>query len=94
MEDAVDVTDVDKQPQYEASLFNYLYFIVFVIFGSFFTLNLIIGVIIENFNALKKKVSLFLLESSHPLIYPNFFSTKVEFWKCSCRTARSNITLL
>ena len=56
MEDAVDVTDVDKQPQYEASLFNYLYFIVFVIFGSFFTLNLIIGVIIENFNALKKKV--------------------------------------
>ena len=56
MQDAVDVTDVDKQPQYEASLFNYLYFIVFVICGAFFTLNLIIGVIIENFNALKKKV--------------------------------------
>ena len=56
MEDAVDVTEVDKQPQYEASLFNYLYFIVFVICGSFFTLNLLIGVIIENFNALKKKV--------------------------------------
>ena len=56
MQDAVDVTEVDKQPQYEASLFNYLYFIVFVICGAFFTLNLIIGVIIENFNALKKKV--------------------------------------
>ena len=71
MEDAVDVTDVDKQPQYEASLFNYLYFIVFVIFGSFFTLNLIIGVIIENFNALKKKVLIYLLQSSHTLIYQN-----------------------
>ena len=58
MQDAVDVTEVDKQPQYEASLFNYLYFIVFVICGAFFTLNLIIGVIIENFNALKKKVRL------------------------------------
>ena len=58
MEDAVDVTEVDKQPQYEASLFNYLFFIVFVIFGSFFSLNLMIGVIIENFNALKKKVDI------------------------------------
>ena len=58
MEDAVDVTDVNKQPQYEASLYNYFYFVIFAICGSFFTLNLIIGVIIENFNALKKKVNL------------------------------------
>ena len=56
MEDAVDVTDVDQQPQYEASLFYYLYFVTFAICGSFFTLNLIIGVVIENFNAMKKKV--------------------------------------
>ena len=33
----------------------YLYFVFFIIFGSFFTLNLFIGVIIDNFNAQKKK---------------------------------------
>jgi hypothetical protein len=34
----------------------YLYFVFFIIFGSFFTLNLFIGVIIDNFNEQKKKV--------------------------------------
>ena len=34
----------------------YLYFVFFIVFGSFFTLNLFIGVIIENFNMQKKKV--------------------------------------
>lgn len=33
----------------------YLYFVFFIIFGSFFTLNLFIGVIIDNFNEQKKK---------------------------------------
>lgn len=33
----------------------YFYFVFFVIFGSFFTLNLFIGVIIDNFNEQKKK---------------------------------------
>jgi len=33
----------------------YLYFVIFIIFGSFFTLNLFIGVIIDNFNQQKKK---------------------------------------
>ncbi|XP_069138424.1 sodium channel protein 1 brain-like isoform X2 [Argopecten irradians] len=55
MIDAVDATDVDEQPRYEAGLYYYLYFVAFIIFGAFFTLNLFIGVIIENFNALKKK---------------------------------------
>ena len=35
----------------------YLYFVFFIIFGSFFTLNLFIGVIIDNFNEQKKKIS-------------------------------------
>ena len=33
-----------------------LYFVFFIIFGSFFTLNLFIGVIINNFNQQKKKI--------------------------------------
>ncbi|XP_035662890.1 sodium channel protein type 9 subunit alpha-like isoform X2 [Branchiostoma floridae] len=55
MYDAIDSTDVGLQPEYEINLFMYLYFVLFIIFGSFFTLNLFIGVIIENFNAQKKK---------------------------------------
>ena len=56
MADAVDAREVDQQPQWEASIYNYFYFIIFIVCGSFFTLNLFIGVIIDNFNMLKKKV--------------------------------------
>ncbi|KAL4228300.1 hypothetical protein ACF0H5_013731 [Mactra antiquata] len=52
---AVDSVGVDKQPRYENSLYMYLFFVAFIIFGAFFTLNLFIGVIIDNFNMLKKK---------------------------------------
>ncbi|XP_075415536.1 sodium channel protein type 4 subunit alpha [Tenrec ecaudatus] len=52
---AVDSREVEEQPQYEVNLYMYLYFVIFIIFGSFFTLNLFIGVIIDNFNQQKKK---------------------------------------
>nr|XP_057937814.1 sodium channel, voltage-gated, type I-like, alpha isoform X2 [Doryrhamphus excisus] len=45
----------EEQPAYEINLKMYLYFVVFIIFGAFFTLNLFIGVIIDNFNQQKKK---------------------------------------
>ncbi|KAG8510387.1 Sodium channel protein type 3 subunit alpha, partial [Galemys pyrenaicus] len=54
---AVDSRDVKLQPVYEENLYMYLYFVIFIIFGSFFTLNLFIGVIIDNFNQQKKKIS-------------------------------------
>uniref|UniRef100_A0A4W6EG25 Sodium channel protein n=1 Tax=Lates calcarifer TaxID=8187 RepID=A0A4W6EG25_LATCA len=44
------------QPLYEDNLYMYIYFVIFIIFGSFFTLNLFIGVIIDNFNQQKKKI--------------------------------------
>uniref|UniRef100_A0A7N6C0I7 Sodium channel protein n=1 Tax=Anabas testudineus TaxID=64144 RepID=A0A7N6C0I7_ANATE len=47
---------VEAQPEYEVNLYMYLYFVIFIIFGSFFTLNLFIGVIIDNFNQQKKKI--------------------------------------
>ncbi|XP_072468297.1 sodium channel protein type 9 subunit alpha [Notamacropus eugenii] len=53
---AVDSVNIDIQPKYEESLYMYLYFVIFIIFGSFFTLNLFIGVIIDNFNQQKKKL--------------------------------------
>ncbi|XP_065269421.1 sodium channel protein type 1 subunit alpha isoform X14 [Emys orbicularis] len=52
---AVDSRAVRDQPKYEDNLYMYLYFVIFIIFGSFFTLNLFIGVIIDNFNQQKKK---------------------------------------
>ncbi|XP_017892199.1 sodium channel protein 60E-like isoform X2 [Ceratina calcarata] len=68
MQDAVDVRGVDLQPQREANICAYIYFVIFIVCGSFFTLNLFIGVIIDNFNMLKKKyeggvLEMFLTES-------------------------------
>ncbi|XP_057655694.1 sodium channel protein 60E isoform X2 [Diorhabda carinulata] len=68
MADAVDARGVDLQPQREANLYSYIYFVIFIVCGSFFTLNLFIGVIIDNFNMLKKKyeggvLEMFLTES-------------------------------
>ncbi|XP_066564744.1 sodium channel, voltage gated, type VIII, alpha subunit b isoform X1 [Amia ocellicauda] len=52
---AVDSRKVEQQPIYEDNIYMYIYFVIFIIFGSFFTLNLFIGVIIDNFNQQKKK---------------------------------------
>ncbi|XP_073432820.1 sodium channel protein type 8 subunit alpha isoform X4 [Dendrobates tinctorius] len=52
---AVDSRKVTQQPKYEDNIYMYIYFVIFIIFGSFFTLNLFIGVIIDNFNQQKKK---------------------------------------
>ncbi|XP_034615834.1 sodium channel protein type 5 subunit alpha-like isoform X6 [Trachemys scripta elegans] len=53
---AVDSRGCEDQPEWEYNLYMYLYFVIFIIFGSFFTLNLFIGVIIDNFNQQKKKL--------------------------------------
>ncbi|XP_045411602.1 sodium channel protein type 11 subunit alpha [Lemur catta] len=54
---AVDSRGKGQQPGFEQNSYMYLYFVVFIIFGSFFTLNLFIGVIIDNFNQQQKKIS-------------------------------------
>jgi len=60
---------VNVQPVREERVFMYLYFVFFIIFGSFFTLNLFIGVIIENFNMQKKKVPYVLLTNSQGIAH-------------------------
>nr|ABH12275.1 putative voltage-gated sodium channel [Cyriopagopus schmidti] len=52
---AIDSTGKYQQPEDEVNIYMYLYFVLFIIFGSFFTLNLFIGVIIDNFNEQKRK---------------------------------------
>uniref|UniRef100_A0A8B9ETZ1 Sodium channel protein n=1 Tax=Anser cygnoides TaxID=8845 RepID=A0A8B9ETZ1_ANSCY len=62
---AVDSREIDEQPSFEAFLPMYFFFVIFIIFGSFFMLNLFIGVVISNFNKQRKKISgkdLFLTE--------------------------------
>uniref|UniRef100_A0A803XR29 Sodium channel protein n=1 Tax=Meleagris gallopavo TaxID=9103 RepID=A0A803XR29_MELGA len=62
---AVDAREVNQEPEFEAFLPMYFYFVIFIIFGSFFMLNLFIGVVISNFNQQRKKISgkdLFLTE--------------------------------
>ena len=43
------------QPKFENSLVSYGFFVAFIVFGSFFTLNLLVGVIINKFNEQKNK---------------------------------------
>ena len=57
MENAVDSTEKDMQPSTEASPLYYLYFLAFTIVGVFFLLNLFIGVIVDHFSTLRKKVT-------------------------------------
>ncbi|KAJ3594754.1 hypothetical protein NHX12_004061, partial [Muraenolepis orangiensis] len=60
MHAAVDSRGVEEQPIREVNLYMYLYFVIFIIFGSFFTLNLFIGDIFmteeqkKYYNAMKK----------------------------------------
>ncbi|XP_061409600.1 sodium channel protein 1 brain-like isoform X2 [Lethenteron reissneri] len=55
MADASDSTGVDQQPSYNANIYSQMFFIIFVIIGSFFILNLFIGVVIDNFNSVHKR---------------------------------------
>jgi voltage-gated cation channel len=91
MADAVDARGVNLQPQREANLYAYIYFVIFIVCGSFFTLNLFIGVIIDNFNMLKKKVSQFDSAPS-TILTPFDFSTKAVCWRCSSPNRKSTTT--
>ncbi|XP_067398654.1 sodium channel protein type 5 subunit alpha-like [Emydura macquarii macquarii] len=54
---AVDSRDVDLQPAFENRLYMYLYFVSFIMIGSFFMMNLFIGVVIKEFNQQRKKIN-------------------------------------
>jgi hypothetical protein len=43
------------QPKLNNSLYSIFYFVVFMVFGSQFILNLFVGVIMDNFNKIKEK---------------------------------------
>jgi hypothetical protein len=51
---AVDSNGIDMQPIYGNNAAYIYYFILFIVAGNFFALNLFIGVLIDNFNRLQK----------------------------------------
>ncbi|CAB1330179.1 unnamed protein product, partial [Coregonus sp. 'balchen'] len=51
---AIDSRRVEDQPIYEDNIYMYIYFVIFIIFGSFFTLNLFIEEQKKYYNAMKK----------------------------------------
>lgn len=59
---------MNEQPEDESNLGAYVFFVIFIVLGSFFVLNLFVGVIIDNFNSLKRKVM--KLNSSFNLVLP------------------------
>ncbi|CAF3347635.1 unnamed protein product [Rotaria socialis] len=58
MADATDIKEIDVQPEYEVNVYILIYFVLFIVFGAFFTLNLFIGVVIDNFNQQKRMLRL------------------------------------
>ena len=48
---AIDITKVDYGPKKENKPFHILFFVLFILIGSFFFLNFFIGVLFMKFNA-------------------------------------------
>ena len=69
---------VGQQPERDARDLMYLYFVFFIVFGSFFTLNLFIGVIIDNFNMQKKRVGVASLLSLVVKLLCNFVYSNLQ----------------
>lgn len=52
---AVDAVDQDVGPRMEASVVNALYFVIFILIGSFFFLNFFVGVLFLKYNQAQKE---------------------------------------
>ncbi|XP_042187807.1 sodium channel protein type 4 subunit alpha A-like [Callorhinchus milii] len=55
MANAADTRGIDFQPEMGANPYSLFYFVAFIVIGTFFTLNLFIGIIIDNFNTMHKR---------------------------------------
>lgn len=53
---SINTTDIDSLPVHDNNLYWFLFFILFIIVGSFFLLNLFVGVVISTFNREKDKI--------------------------------------
>jgi len=51
----VDMTEIDVQPVRNFNVFYCIYFVLVIVIGSFFVMNLFVGVTIDKFNEMKEK---------------------------------------
>ena len=51
----MDSTEVGQQPSFNASYYFIGYFVLYMIVGSLFIINLFVGVVIDNFNKNKEQ---------------------------------------
>jgi len=97
------LSQVHQQPERECRQYMYMYFVFFIIFGSFFTLNLFIGVIIDNFNMQKRKVTSFIclktdLVNMYKILFSSSFAVDrfslVQLYDNVCCTRGHNFRLI
>jgi hypothetical protein len=58
MQSGIDNRGIGYEPKTNESLALIIYFIIFMIIGSQFIINLFVGVVIDNFNTIKEKEEL------------------------------------
>ena len=54
MYNGIDATGIDMQPKKNSQLIKAIYFVMSMIVGSQFIVNLFVGVVIDNFNKVKE----------------------------------------
>jgi hypothetical protein len=65
MHSAIDQRGIDMQPVRDYNRLWAIYFVVFLILGAFFVLELFVGVIIENFSRLREMKGHGLMTGKH-----------------------------
>ena len=65
MHSAIDQRGIDMQPVRDYDRLWAIYFVVFLILGAFFVLELFVGVIIENFSRLREMKGHGLMTGKH-----------------------------
>ena len=59
LEQMIDAPDhIGNQPKQESHIYYAIYFVIFIVVGVMFMLNLFIGVIVDNYSTMVKKVIL------------------------------------
>ena len=56
MYSGVDAVDVDEQPIRDNSKWNVLYFVAFLLLAGFVVLNMLVGIVVENFHKCRNEL--------------------------------------
>ena len=56
MYSGVDAVGVDEQPQRDYSKWNVLYFVAFLLLAGFVVLNMLVGIVVENFHKCRNEL--------------------------------------